>query len=157
GRRLVVSRDPAKGDFRRLRDALTKAQPKDHIVLADDVFEEWGAITTKSDITIEPEDGQEVVWRLPERMDAAKYLLGISSVARVHVRGLTLDGGNKVDQVILIGGRNPGITLEDLRIRGFKENGVLIVGCSGTPDSPVSLLHIETQTNTPASAGIAFR
>jgi serine/threonine protein kinase len=142
---------------RKLRDVLNRAKPKDHIVLSEGVFEGQVDFIDKSDITIEAETGKEVVLRYPEKMEAGKYLLFASQVARIRLRGLTLDGCNKVDQVVVLAGKTPGLTLEDVRIRGFKENGVLLVGCSGTAELPVSLLRVETQTATPATAGIAFR
>jgi hypothetical protein len=157
GSRLVVSRDPAKGDFFSVRDALRKAKPKDHIVLGEGVYEELLDRIDKSDITIEAETGKEVVVRYPEKMEAGKYLLFVSQVARIRFRGLTLDGGNKADQVVVLAGKTPGLTLEDLTIRGFKENGMLLVGCSGSAELPVSVLRVETQTATPAKAAIAFR
>jgi serine/threonine protein kinase len=156
GRQLVVSRDPTKGEFRKLRDALNHAKSKDHIVLADSVFEELGFLTRNSDVTIEPEDKKQVVWRFPEKVTRSDCLLLINGVARVHLRGLILDGDYKVDHGILVG-KTPGLTLEDVTIRGFKENGVLFVGCSATPELPVSLLRVETQTDRPAKAAIAFR
>jgi serine/threonine protein kinase len=157
GSRLVVSRSSLDGVFPNLRQALKKAKPKDHIVLADSVVEEQADLQNKKDITIEAEEGKTVVWRYPEKQRPGKFLLSLDHLERVRLKGFTLDGAGKVDHTAVLSGNCPGLTLENISFRGFNESAILMVNCAGTIGSPVSLLQLESSTALPCEAALSFQ
>jgi len=66
------------------------------------------------------------------------------NVDGLRIRGLTLDGGGRLEQLILIRGSNPGLTLDQLDLRGFLKSAVSLFNCKGTKERPVSLLRLTT-------------
>jgi hypothetical protein len=137
--------------------ALQKAKPGDRIVLAEDVEETLhfdGIRTGKRDITIEAErDG--ITWRLP-KAGGDKQFFVIGDASGLRLKGFTLDGQGIAEDLVVLSGRCPGLTLEGLTLKGFRESAVKIINCAGTADQPVRLSALRIQTQQPTEHGIVF-
>ncbi len=155
GARLYVSRSGRNNASTTIGQALRRARPHDHIVVLDDI-EELPDLNSINDVSIEAGAGKTVVWRYPARGGEAKQFLYFNKAAGVRLSRLTFDGGNHVDEIILLSGRCPGLILEKVELRGFKRYGILIENCAGKIGNPVTLLGVTATTEQPKDAAIAF-
>jgi eukaryotic-like serine/threonine-protein kinase len=168
GRRLAVSQLPAKGEFRSVKDALLKALPGDHVVVADDPHEELLDLKelarTIKDVTIEadPTLGKRVVWRPPppgKPGTQAKQLLALSDCPGLTLKGFHLTGQNSSTQVleyvVTVFGRCPGLKVEDVGIEGFSHSGIKLINCSGESARPIVLTGVRT-VSTPKETSAAI-
>jgi hypothetical protein len=157
GNVLVVSHD---GAVRSVFEALKKAQPGDRIRVRDAVQE---CVVLKErrfqNLTIESEDANKpVTWTFPADPRGMPQLIDVQNVEGLTIQHLVLDGGDRANEVVRLHGNCPGLKLDDLKIKGFKQSGVLITNCGGTPEKPVSLLHLRFfADNKQRDAGIAFK
>jgi serine/threonine protein kinase len=152
----VVSRTGGDHAFKTVAEALRRAAPNDHIILADDVEEELLLTSVNRGVTIEAQPGKSVEWRYPDTSAKTKYLLFVSEAADVHLKGFTLNGRGLVEEVLLISGNCPGLTLESLNLSGFNRYAVLFANCAGSAAHPVSVRDVRTQTETEKEAALAF-
>jgi serine/threonine protein kinase len=157
-RPLVVSRAGGPGTIQTLEVALKKARAGCKIVIQDPTIDEEIHLDNffPKGVTIEGEEGQTVVWTGPKGGDDASALCNLAGVEDLHLRHLTLDGGGRRDKLILITGKCPGLTLDDLDLRGFKRCAVLIMNCAGTADRPVTFKGVRTSTAQEAEAALLF-
>jgi eukaryotic-like serine/threonine-protein kinase len=153
--RLVVSRRGGVNSFRTVREALARAKAHDHIVLLDDVEEQLD-LTDSKPVTLEAEDGNPVVWRLPAHRREHPYLLFLSNARDVHLKGITFDGGDQIEEILLLFGHCPGLTLERLRFQGFTRCAVLVANCAGTTERPVTFSGLRARTTQPREAALLF-
>jgi hypothetical protein len=153
--RLVVNADGKDGAFRKLSEALRAARPGATIVVQDDMLQEQLELYQTKQVTIEAESGKQVLWQAP-RTPVRKYLLSISSVEKVRLRGFTFDGKGLVDEIFLLVGECPGLTLENLQLRGFTRSAIRVMNCAGRPAGPVSLRELTISTSKKAPAAISF-
>jgi serine/threonine protein kinase len=159
GTRLLVSRSGSGENlFRTVHDAVRKARPHDHIVVLDEFIEDphLDLNQTNKYLTLEAEPGKTVEWCYPDKAPERKQLLVLSGAEGVTVQGFVFDGRDRVDQVILLTGQCPGLTLRNVEVRGFKQAGILIANCAGKSENPVSLRGITARTSKPREAGITF-
>jgi serine/threonine protein kinase len=152
-----------RGDtFLTIGEALLRARPGDHIVVQKEVHEEqlllldgrWG-----NRVTIEGEGpgGTRVLWRMPRAIkDPKAPFLELFKVEDLHLKGFTLDGDNRVDDLVSLFGRCPGLTLDDVVFRGFNRCAVNISHCSGRADRPVSLVGLRVATAKKVEAALRF-
>jgi serine/threonine protein kinase len=149
---LVVSRS-ADHAFRTVREALRVAEDKDRIEVRDDIEERLELISSKKELVLEPEPGRIVSWRFPGSEASGIVLNGVGNL---RIRGFTFDGRNLVDQIMLITGHCPGLTLEDIQLRGFRRCGILIANGAGRSSDPVTLVRVHAPTKERKEAAIAF-
>jgi serine/threonine protein kinase len=155
--RYIVSRNGDDRTFRTVGEALRRAVANDHIVVVDDVWEEQLTLTVMNKgITIEADPTKSVEWRYPDGAGEGKYLLFASEAAGVRLRGFTLNGRNLVEELLLISGHCPGLTLENLSVRGFKRYAVLCANAAGSRGNPITLRDVHTQTDNEKEAALAF-
>jgi serine/threonine protein kinase len=154
--RLVVNRSGEKSAFPRIADALRAARPGSHIVVQDDFIEEQLELSETRMVTIETDGGKPVIWRCPEKPTDGKRLIFVSKVDRVQLRGFTFDGRDLVEEIFLLFGECPGLTLEHVSLQGFKRYGILVANCAGRQDLPVSFQDLHLSTYKEADAGLAF-
>ncbi len=148
--RQPIYLSPAGG----LTGALRSARPGDRIVLQDDLMEADVTVATP-DITIEAEEGKKVVWKCPPRRnpkEAHSKLLMIQAAANVTVKGITFDGQDNADALIILYARCPGTRLENLKLRRPVKNSILISNCVGRADSKVVLHNLDFQTEAGRTA-----
>ena len=78
------------------------------------------------------------------RLGRKEPILEVANVDGLKIRKITLDGGGQLDQLIQVRGSNPGLTFDQLDLRGFLQFAVYLFNCKGTKDRPVSLLGVTT-------------
>jgi hypothetical protein len=154
GERPPIKVDPAAGQ--RLESVLRTARDGDRIVLQSDITQEVDLLVTKKDLTIEAEPGKTIVWRCPAKLQPTdNKLLLVSGVGGLRLKGITLDGEGRLDNLVVLVGECPGTRLEELHLRGYRKHGILITNCSGTSNRPVVLADLHFLSNRD-QAGLFF-
>jgi hypothetical protein len=155
---LYVNKNAPSSAFKSLTAALARVKPGDRIVIQDDVIEDTlPAFDGKvhKGFSVEGEEGKTVVWRLPKNRQAPTLLL-LTGVEGLKLSNLTFDGDGRVEQVLVLTGRCPGLTLENVQLRGFTKYGVRVSSCEGTTEQPVVLKGLRTVAAAEAEAAAFF-
>src|SRR5262249_32615473 len=71
-----------------------------------------------------------------------------------HLKGFTLDGGNRAEFLIQLSGRCPGLTLEDLRLTNFVKRGIVVINCEGTPERRIAFDNLHFLTAQPTQTAL---
>jgi hypothetical protein len=155
---LIVSR--AKG-FPSVNSALKNARPGDRILIAEEEVKEFLTLRDGKlgwDVTIEPEEGRKVTWYLPDNAKAEDHFVWLTSVQRLRLRKINFDGRFKADEIVLMSGKCPGLTLDECTFQQFKKSAILVNNCEGDSAQPVTLrgLEILSSTNQQAEAALVF-
>jgi hypothetical protein len=160
---IFVSFKGKEGAVSSLGEAFRKAKQGDHIVVSDGpIVEEVkyiaGNIGLPKNLTLEPEPGAPVPveWRLRSNIKDAPFLLTISHVDGLTLRGFTFDGGDRVKDLLTITGICPGLTIEDIKLKNFLHAGVAITNCQGTAERPVTIRRVHFALSKPADFGFVF-
>jgi hypothetical protein len=143
---LVVSRS-RKDAFPTVNAALGKARPGDRIVLAEDEIKEPLVLRdgkTGWDVTIEPEENRKVTWSLPDNARPDDHFVWLTNAQRLRLKKIIFDGRGKAEEIVLLTGKCPGLTLDECQFQGFKKCAVLVNNCEGDPSLPVTLSRLET-------------
>jgi hypothetical protein len=156
----VTAQKDKADDFALVGDAVLRARPGDRIVVQKDVHEEqlllkdgrWG-----NRITIEGEapSGGHVLWRMPKSVKDHAFI-ELFTTEDLHLKGFTLDGDNRADDIVALFGRCPGLTLEDISCQGFNRSAIHISHCSGRADKPVSIVGLHATTVKKVEAALLF-
>jgi hypothetical protein len=163
---LYVSKSRVEpGDYATIREAIEKAGPGDRIVVRDqEVYEENLWITpatglSKHGLTLEAEksaDGKSATL-LAGGVDP---ILVVERTERFKIKGFTLDGQMKAEDLLRVSGSCPGCVFEDLRLTGFTHNGIRLDGCSGANRHDVIFKEIRVeatpQKDRMASSAVSF-
>jgi eukaryotic-like serine/threonine-protein kinase len=138
GKTLFVRQD---GAYRKISEALKDAQPGDHIRVGVNVQENVLLEGKRfQSLTIESEDSNRpVTWSFPTDAKGVAQILDIRNVEGVTVRGFVMDGGDRANEIVRLYGNCPGLKLDDLKLKGFKQYGIVVSNCAGTSDRPVTL------------------
>ena len=153
---LLVSHAGQGNAFPSLSEAIAQAKDKDRIVVVDDIEEQLELTGSNKELIIEPKSGKAVVWRFPRNFASGKALVTLNGVGHLTIRGLTLDGRGRVDQIVLIAGISPGLTLEDIQLRGFRYRGILMANAAGRSNAPIVVRGVQAPTTERMEAAIAF-
>jgi serine/threonine protein kinase len=153
---LFVSHSGHGNAFRTVGEALQHANDKDHIVVLDDIEEQLDLAGLKKELIIEGSPGKSIVWRFPRSFASAKELLWLNGVGNLTIHGITFDGLNRVDQILRITGHSPGLTLEDVHLRGFRNCAILVANAAGTNEKPVALIRLQAPTADKKEAALVF-
>jgi hypothetical protein len=107
------------------------------------------------DVTIAPAADLKgpVRWRLPDKTRLDQIVV-LNNVEGLTLRGIDFDGEGRVQDAILLTGRCPGLTLEDVTVRGFQRSGLLVVNCAGASGKPITIFRLLAITTNPATAAI---
>jgi serine/threonine protein kinase len=145
-----------------IKEALKKAQPGD-VIRVNVPVQEIVVLSEKlccNNLTIEAADASPPIsWSVPTSAGETTRLIDIRNIEGLCIRGFALDGGDKVNHVISLHGNCPGLKLEDLKIKGFKEKGagILITNCAGNGHRPVTLSRITfIGEGQPKECGVLF-
>jgi hypothetical protein len=98
------------------------------------------------------------------RATGADAVLVLDRVEGFKLKGFTLDGNKKAEDLVRISGPCPDVSLEDVTLVGFNRAGIRFDGCSGLRDGKdvreirLRKLRVEAQRakTEPAVAAIAF-
>ena len=155
---VFVERSGDRGEqaFATVAEALVAARPGDRVVVCADEWKEQLTVNgdgrAGQDVMLEGQapSGKLVRWLLPANATRGKPLLSLRDVAGLRVRGFQLDGANRVANLVVLAGKCPGLSLERMHCRGFRDAAVIFAGCQGTEAEPVLLRELRTTTD-PAS------
>jgi len=150
----VDNADPAEA-VRQLAFRVRQASQHQRIIVKSPVLEGTLDVAGAKDITIEPEEGKRVNWRLGPIHD--KRMIYFHDVEDIVFRGFELDGQDGVDHVIELAMHCPGLKLLDLELRGFQRYGIVAANCSGTQDDPILLSGIKFLPAWERDAGLIFQ
>src|SRR5262249_43043247 len=140
--RLIVG--PAAGEpdsFRTLREAIAKARSENTTIeVRQEVLEERVDLTDAKlpkglSIVGAAPSGKPVVWRAPAKSKDKAPLLQIvahKGVDGLSLKNFVLNGDNVVDDLVVVFGRTPGLTLDNVQLEGFKRSGLKLINCAGT-------------------------
>ncbi|MFL5243192.1 MAG: protein kinase domain-containing protein [Gemmataceae bacterium] len=151
----IVTVGGTGSQYQTLKAALQNAKPGDRIMVSGTI-EETGikmdfAKSSLKNVSIEGSRGP-VTWRLPPADTQTKHLLYLENAEGLTIKGLTFDGGNRAEDIIVLTGRCAGLTLKDVTLQGFKEYACSIVNCAGEADKPVSLIDLTLLSSLPQKA-----
>ena len=156
-RKLEVTKDPGrKNAFRSIQAALRNAEIDSVIELLDDVYEENvvfdGSKGGRTSITLQAAPGKkEIVWRSGGK-DPDTPLLRIIRAPDFKLKGagITLDGAldkdRSLNDLITITSDCSGLRIEDLQMRYFTRNAILVMNAAGSQDRPIRIERLWTFT-----------
>jgi serine/threonine protein kinase len=157
---LVVDRSGAPGTFPTIAAALAQAPPDARIVVRADAWEEALHVPADGAAAVRIEGaapgGGPVRWRAPRDYPDGQPLLRVVGRAGLHLRGMVLDGEDRLANLVLLAGPCPDLTLEDLHLIGFRHSAVTLRACSGTADRPVTLRHVRATASRPAASALSI-
>ncbi len=143
------------GDATTLREALSKIGPGGTIVIAKAKLTEPHLKLDRvkhKDLTIEgtPTDG-----KLPviEATGGGKVMLDATDVEGFQLKNVEFDGKGQAEVGVLISGSCPGLTVENVTIRGTKTAGVKLFNAAGIEGRPVLLDRVRVLT-APTQTGV---
>ena len=161
GHRLVVSRAAAGAEnaFPTLTQALKHAAPGDTIVIAEERLQEPPIKLDKArvkDLTIESglPGGRAAVIECAS--PGGPVLFDLAGVENVRVRNLEFDGKGMAEVGVGIIGNCPGVTFENVTVRGVKVAGFRLQGAVGEPNRPVTLDRVRVILSPTTDAGIVL-
>ncbi len=146
-----VSRSIAEA-LARLRGKVRRAAK---IIVQDDLAEN-DVFLDVPNVTIEAEEGKTIRWHPATK--AATKLFSIHKAEGVCVKGFTLDGEDRVDMLVNLYHRCPGVRLEDLKLIGFKKYGIWVTNCAGgtAPGQSIQFDRLEIVTTRQEQAAVYF-
>jgi serine/threonine protein kinase len=153
--KITVSKTPGENTFGTLREAVAHAQAGDTIVITEPKLSE-PYLSLKGakyrDITIESvtPDGKPAVI---ETSGSGRAMLDATDVEGVHLKNVEFDCKGQVDVGVMVGGSCPGLTIENVTIRGSKVAGIRTSNAAGAEGRPVVLDHIRVLVS-PNQTGI---
>ncbi len=159
---LKVSHSGEPGTFPNIQMALLKAQPGDHIQVCEEVWEDALQLTGDDglgrDVTLESglANGKPVQWRLPRSHKEDQPLVKLSGFTGLTIKGFVFDGQDRVQDLIVLSGSCPGLTLEDLHLKGFQRSALVLHDCKGSSDQPVSVYRVRVAPTREAATALAF-
>jgi serine/threonine protein kinase len=143
-----------------LAEVLQKLGPKNkqatRIVVEDNLAEN-NVVIDVPHVSIEAVEGKEIRWH-PTAKPGATKLFMISKAEGVRIKGFTLDGENRVDMLVNLYHRCPGVRLEDLKLLGFKKYGIWVTNCEGgnAPGQLIQFDRLECTTANDTQAALHF-
>jgi hypothetical protein len=153
---LRVDPSGAGKAYTTIQEALNHASAHDHIHLMTNISEGNVNIPQKENLVIESAPGQMATWKFPAGLSDSDKMLAVVSVTGFELKHVTLDGSQKAKSLITLYGSCPGLKLTDLELRYFKDYGVSVIGCDGTPTQPVDLFNLRITTDKSSQTGLFF-
>jgi serine/threonine protein kinase len=157
---LRVSRSGAPGTLASIQEALFQARPGDHVQVLDESWEEALHLTGDTGkgqgVVLESAGDKPVVWKAPRSLRDDQPLIYMSSVAGVHLHNFVLDGQDRVRDLLVISGPCPGLTVEDVHLKGFVQAAIALSDCAGESEQPVTLQRLRCLPTRGAAAAIRF-
>jgi hypothetical protein len=158
---LNVSRSGESGVWSSIQEAARHAHPGDTIQVCEDSWEEALVLTGDSGAKVLIEghapSGKPVQWRSLPVHQANQPLISLTSSAGLHLQGFILDGQEHLKDLITLSGPCPGLTLEDITLKGFQQNGVVLHNATGTVEQPVTLERLRVAPVRSAQSALSFQ
>jgi eukaryotic-like serine/threonine-protein kinase len=155
---IIVSNAPGENSVKYLRDALSKANPGDRIVIAEPRLSEAGPLylnrTRHKDVTIEsglPGGKPAVI----EAGGALPSMLSANEVEGLRIRNLEFDGANRAEVGLQLSGSCPGATIEGVTIRNVKGAAIRVQNAIGEASRPILLDRVRILM-PPEADGVLF-
>jgi serine/threonine protein kinase len=147
-RRIVVSAAGGDGSVPHLRDAISRANPGDTIVIADARLSEPILILSAKhkDLTIEsglPDGKSPVIEFNAAKTGKDAAFLTVNSVEGLRLKNIEFDGKNAIQTGIMITGVCPGCTLENVSCQKVK-SGIVLLNTRGDANAPIVLDRVRT-------------
>ncbi len=130
-----------------------KSRQAVRIIVQDDIAES-DVLVDVPHVVIEAEEGKTIHWR-PSPKSGTK-LFAIHKAEGVCIKGFTLDGEDRVEILVNLFHRCPGVRLEDLKLQGFKKYGVWVTNCEGGPERPIEFKRLDFVTTQKGQTGLFF-
>jgi hypothetical protein len=156
---VLVNRAGGPGTVPSLAAALSRVKEGGRIIVQDTTVDEdlnLHNTTCRKGVTIEGEEGKNVLMLGAKDAEPGTPLVRVDSVEGLRLRNLAFDGGGRRDKLILLTGACPDTTLENVNLRGFTRCGVLVMNCKGAPGHPVIFRKLHLTTEKEAEAGLLF-
>jgi hypothetical protein len=133
-----------------LRDALSKANPGDTIVIAEPKLTESKLTldrTKHRDLTIETADGKPVV---VEASGTLGTMFEARDVEGLKLKNIEFDGKGQVEYGVVVSGTTPGTIIEGVTVRGIKSAGFKLSNAAGDSARPIVLDRCRVLLTSPA-------
>jgi serine/threonine protein kinase len=157
---LIVSATGERGTFATLAAALEQAGPGAHVVLRADTWDEALVVAAADGCAVHIEgqapSGGPVRWRAPHNHPTEQPLLKVNGRADFRLSGMTLDGQDRVQQLVVLTGSCPGLTLAQLHLTGFRQTALTLRGCTGAEDRPITLEQLRIAPAHAAESALAL-
>lgn len=154
-------------DFTSINSALQAASSGDTILITDrQTYAESLILTSRTSskgfksITIRgeiSEDGKRAKIVPPPAHQPVTPLISIEDVEGLSLVGLLIDGDDALQTTVYIKGRCPDLKLNDVRIEGFQQHGIVLDSLSETGRHEVLLSKVNIRQNQPQPAQAAVR
>jgi serine/threonine protein kinase len=157
---LIVSH--AQGTFPSIAEALRKAPAGGRILVCEPTWEEVlrfsgdGLNARAVHIEGRSPTGAAVYWHPPRDHARDQPLVQLSEGANLTLKGFTLHGEDRVQDLVSLAGPSSGLTLEDMQLQGFQRSGVALHHCTGTDKLPVTLQRLRIVPVRAASSALSF-
>lgn len=131
-----------------------KSKQAARIIVQDDIAES-DLVVDVPQVTIEAEEGKTIHWRPSAKPDANKLFM-VSKAENVRIKGFVLDGENRLDMLINLFHRCPGVKLENLQLQGFKKYGIWVTNCEGSGEHPIEFNQLKFITSQKDQTALFF-
>jgi serine/threonine protein kinase len=155
-----VSRSGNNDALPTISQALEKARPGDRIRVLDPDWEEAvsldGSEGRGRDVTIEgaAPGGKPVAWRVPHGHATDTPLVSLTAVSGLCMTGFSLDGVDKLKELIALSGPCPGVCFENLTLTGFRDQAIALRDCAC--EQPLTLQRLRAMPTREAHAALLF-
>ncbi|HJZ53676.1 MAG TPA: protein kinase [Gemmataceae bacterium] len=158
GRRLLVTQARGSGNFPSILLALKQAAPGDTIVIADErIAEPPVHLSAKvKDLTIE----SGLPGGKPALIESASSggggsMFEVVNGENVRLRNLELDGKGSADAGVSVTGSCPGVTFENVSVRGVRQTGFRLRNAAGDATRPITIDRCRVQMTITNEAGVS--
>jgi serine/threonine protein kinase len=160
---ITLSSDPANTrKFPTIQEAIRAAKLDDRIQVRGTTIQEvlelegdsWGG----KDVTVEGihPSGGLVTWLPPGSPSDGKSIIALTGAEKLKLKGFLIDGRSRIDDLVSIAGRSKGLSLENVHLRGALRAGIVLKGCTGEKDRPVTFKEVRFTTEQEVEAAVLF-
>jgi hypothetical protein len=144
---LQVSREGGKSKYPTIQQALREAKAGDVIELWDEKHQENVTVAPTlgaTFLTLRAAPGRQITW---VAKDERRPLLTLSNADgfKLEGKGITLDGQDRVQDLAELTLFCPGLTVQDLGLRGFTRHAIRIMNCQGESTRRVRLANLQIE------------
>jgi len=83
-------------------------------------------------------------------------LFAVYKAEGVCIKGFTLDGEDRLDLLVNLFHRCPGVKLEALKLQGFKKYGIWVTNCEGSPQRRIEFNRLKFLTTQKEQSALFF-